>query len=219
MYYYSHKSDVRPKGVIFLTGSIIERVSTYVRTCAPLHECYTSDLWHISSDDFFYFSSHNHLFQSSSVISYCTLTIQYLLSHHFIPISPSHPMPPKWRMSTCTYVCCFQVKDEASAMKGYFGFELLHQDLCTGEHHRCDSVTPFAIHLLQFFYVPKNSFSLPIIITFPLITTYMLSVDPSTSICRLCHASYDSLINWHTHQPLTLSLPRSLPPFLPHSFH
>ena len=21
-------------------------------------------------------------------------------------------------------------------MKGYFGFELLHQDLCTGEHHR-----------------------------------------------------------------------------------
>lgn len=23
-------------------------------------------------------------------------------------------------------------------MKGYFGFELLHQDLCTGEHHRHD---------------------------------------------------------------------------------
>eukprot|EP00596_Hydrurales_sp_CCMP1899_P003635 CAMPEP_0119047024 /NCGR_PEP_ID=MMETSP1177-20130426/50489_1 /TAXON_ID=2985 /ORGANISM="Ochromonas sp, Strain CCMP1899" /LENGTH=819 /DNA_ID=CAMNT_0007020999 /DNA_START=459 /DNA_END=2918 /DNA_ORIENTATION=- len=55
MYYYSHKSDVRPKGVIFLTGSIVERV-----------------------------------------------------------------------------------KDEASALKGYFGFELLHQDLCTGEHHRHD---------------------------------------------------------------------------------
>lgn len=53
MYYYSHKSDVRPKGVIFLTGSIVERV-----------------------------------------------------------------------------------KDEGSALKGYFGFELLHQDLCTGEHHR-----------------------------------------------------------------------------------
>ena len=29
MYYYSHKSDVRPKGVIFLTGSIVERVCTY----------------------------------------------------------------------------------------------------------------------------------------------------------------------------------------------
>lgn len=29
MYYYSHKRDVRPKGVIFLTGSIVERVSTY----------------------------------------------------------------------------------------------------------------------------------------------------------------------------------------------
>ena len=28
------------------------------------------------------------------------------------------------------------MKDEASAMKGYYGFELLHQDLCTGEHHR-----------------------------------------------------------------------------------
>jgi calcium/calmodulin-dependent protein kinase I len=55
MYYYSHKSDVRPKGVIFLTGSIVEKV-----------------------------------------------------------------------------------KDEASAFKGYFGFELLHQDLCTGEHHRHD---------------------------------------------------------------------------------
>ena len=28
------------------------------------------------------------------------------------------------------------LKDESSALKGYFGFELLHQDLCTGEHHR-----------------------------------------------------------------------------------
>ena len=53
MYYYSYQSDVRPKGVIFLTGSIVERV-----------------------------------------------------------------------------------KDEAMALKGYFGIELLHQDLCTGEHHR-----------------------------------------------------------------------------------
>ena len=25
VYYYSHKNDVRPRGVIFLTGSIIER--------------------------------------------------------------------------------------------------------------------------------------------------------------------------------------------------
>ena len=53
MYYYANKDDVRPKGVIFLTGSIIE-----------------------------------------------------------------------------------SVKDDASALKGYYGFELLHQDLCTGEHHR-----------------------------------------------------------------------------------
>jgi hypothetical protein len=27
MYYYAHKNDIRPKGVIFLTGSIVERVS------------------------------------------------------------------------------------------------------------------------------------------------------------------------------------------------
>lgn len=53
MYYYTHNKDVRPRGVIFLTGSIIERV-----------------------------------------------------------------------------------KEEDMAMKGYYGFELLHQDLCTGEHHR-----------------------------------------------------------------------------------
>jgi serine/threonine protein kinase/Ca2+-binding EF-hand superfamily protein len=55
MYYYTHKHDVRPRGVIFLTGSIVERV-----------------------------------------------------------------------------------KDDDMEMKGYFGFELLHQDLCTGEHHRHD---------------------------------------------------------------------------------
>ena len=30
VYYYSHKRDVRPKGVIFLTGSIVERVSATV---------------------------------------------------------------------------------------------------------------------------------------------------------------------------------------------
>jgi PH domain len=29
-----------------------------------------------------------------------------------------------------------RVKEEDMEHKGYFGFELLHQDLCTGEHHR-----------------------------------------------------------------------------------
>lgn len=53
MYYYSNKTDLRPKGVIFLTGCIIERVV-----------------------------------------------------------------------------------DDKQELKGYYGFELLHQDLCTGEHHR-----------------------------------------------------------------------------------
>jgi hypothetical protein len=53
MYYYTDKSDIRPKGVIFLTGSIIERVV-----------------------------------------------------------------------------------DNKLELKGYYGFELLNQDLCTGEHHR-----------------------------------------------------------------------------------
>jgi Ca2+-binding EF-hand superfamily protein len=55
MYYYSRPNDIRPKGVIFLTGSIIERV-----------------------------------------------------------------------------------KDEDMALKGLFGLEITHQDLCTGEHHRHD---------------------------------------------------------------------------------
>jgi hypothetical protein len=53
MYYYASKNDIRPKGVIFLTGCIIERF-----------------------------------------------------------------------------------KDEDMALKGYYGFELLHPDLSTGEHHR-----------------------------------------------------------------------------------
>lgn len=53
IYYYTHKHDVRPRGVVFLTGSIIERLS-----------------------------------------------------------------------------------DPDMELKGYYGFELLHQDLCTGEHHR-----------------------------------------------------------------------------------
>lgn len=52
LYYYTHQNDVRPRGVIFLTGCIIEKVV-----------------------------------------------------------------------------------DESSEMKGYFGIELMHQDLCTGEHH------------------------------------------------------------------------------------
>lgn len=55
MYYYLHKDDVRPKGVIFLTGCLIDKIV-----------------------------------------------------------------------------------DESSEMKGYFGIELLHQDLCTGEHHKHD---------------------------------------------------------------------------------
>eukprot|EP00428_Durinskia_dybowskii_P061805 CAMPEP_0170369566 /NCGR_PEP_ID=MMETSP0117_2-20130122/8050_1 /TAXON_ID=400756 /ORGANISM="Durinskia baltica, Strain CSIRO CS-38" /LENGTH=1024 /DNA_ID=CAMNT_0010624291 /DNA_START=209 /DNA_END=3283 /DNA_ORIENTATION=+ len=53
MYYYTHKSDVRPKGVIFLTGFIIEKL-----------------------------------------------------------------------------------KDDEMAHKGYYGFEIMHQDMTTGEHHR-----------------------------------------------------------------------------------
>ena len=56
MYYYAHKKDVRPRGVIFLTGCIVEKF-----------------------------------------------------------------------------------KDDAAELKGYFGLELLHQDLCTGEHYKHES--------------------------------------------------------------------------------
>lgn len=31
-----------------------------------------------------------------------------------------------------------RIKDKDMEMQGYYGFELLHQDLCTGEHHRHD---------------------------------------------------------------------------------
>lgn len=55
MYYYLNKNDVRPKGVIFLTGCLID-----------------------------------------------------------------------------------EIVDEVSEVKGYYGIELLHQDLCTGEHHKHD---------------------------------------------------------------------------------
>lgn len=55
IYYYSHQEDTRPKGVIFLTGSLIERI-----------------------------------------------------------------------------------KDKDNELKGFYGFEVVHQDLCTGEHHRHD---------------------------------------------------------------------------------
>jgi hypothetical protein len=37
------------------------------------------------------------------------------------------------------YISVCLVKDEAMALKGYYGIELLHQDLCTGEHHRLDA--------------------------------------------------------------------------------
>lgn len=53
IYYYNTKNDSRPKGVIFLTGSLVEKIH-----------------------------------------------------------------------------------DRDLALKGYFGFELLHQDMCTGEHHK-----------------------------------------------------------------------------------
>ena len=55
MYYYGHQKDIRPKGVIFLTGCLVDRVH-----------------------------------------------------------------------------------DKEMEGKGYWGIELLHQDLCTGEHHRHD---------------------------------------------------------------------------------
>lgn len=43
MYYYSHKSDVRPKGVIFLTGSIVERVSTHLAIALYMFITLSSD--------------------------------------------------------------------------------------------------------------------------------------------------------------------------------
>lgn len=69
MYYYTHKSDVRPKGVIFLTGFIIEKL-----------------------------------------------------------------------------------KDDEMAHKGYYGFEIMHQDMTTGEHHRsafCNDIV-LCLVLIQF---------------------------------------------------------------------
>ena len=56
MYYYAHQKDIRPKGVIFLTGCLVERCD-----------------------------------------------------------------------------------DTNLQLKGYWGIELLHQDMCTGEHHRHDT--------------------------------------------------------------------------------
>jgi hypothetical protein len=76
VYYYAHQRDVRPRGVIFLTGCIIEKVR---------HELSLT------------FSSH---------------------------------------------VSLLQIQDEASELKGYYGIELLHQDLCTGEHFKCVSSLP-----------------------------------------------------------------------------
>jgi serine/threonine protein kinase len=55
IYYYSHQEDTRPKGVVFLTGSLIERIN-----------------------------------------------------------------------------------NKENELKGFYGFEVIHQDLCTGEHHRHD---------------------------------------------------------------------------------
>ena len=68
VYYYANKSDIRPKGVIFLTGSLVEKV-----------------------------------------------------------------------------------RDRDLALKGYYGFELLHQDLISGEHHR--QVQLIAIIIFRFFKI------------------------------------------------------------------
>lgn len=35
-------------------------------------------------------------------------------------------------------------RDEENELKGYYGFEILHQDLCTGEHHRHDKRVMYA---------------------------------------------------------------------------
>jgi hypothetical protein len=91
MYYYAHKNDVRPKGVIFLTGSIVERVRTYKHT-------HTHDRVH---------------------------------THTVVRIHPFHSFRP-----SSIFKFMLQIKDEGSELKGYYGFELLHQDLCTGEHHK-----------------------------------------------------------------------------------
>jgi Ca2+-binding EF-hand superfamily protein len=63
VYYYLNKTDIRPKGVIFLSGSLIEKI-----------------------------------------------------------------------------------KDGDLALKGYYGFELLHQDLCTGEHHKYVMLLHLPVH-------------------------------------------------------------------------
>ena len=81
MYYYTHKSDVRPKGVIFLTGFIIEKL-----------------------------------------------------------------------------------KDDEMAHKGYYGFEIMHQDMTTGEHHRSvwilsSNISLYSYHLFFIYLSQKHTIS------------------------------------------------------------
>ena len=93
MYYYSNKDDVRPKGVIFLTGTLQNERIGKVKTVVG---CFVHFL----------------------------LTYLPLLNYFASPLFLGSIVE--------------SLKDESSALKGYFGFELLHQDLCTGEHHRHD---------------------------------------------------------------------------------
>jgi hypothetical protein len=87
MYYYSHKRDVRPKGVIFLTGSIVERVSTYARA----HVCtyLICKVYWIPALILFSFVTSHNIF--NPLVSYLTLSpLFYFIFHldYFYP--PPH---------------------------------------------------------------------------------------------------------------------------------
>jgi calcium/calmodulin-dependent protein kinase I len=82
IYYYAHQKDIRPRGVIFVTGCIVEKVSLLPPD--------PSSLWEIS-----------------------------------------HPLP----------LLGSQIRYEPNQTKGYYGLEILHQDLCTGEHYKHETRT------------------------------------------------------------------------------
>lgn len=72
IYYYAHQRDIRPRGVIFVSGCIVEKV----------------------------------------------------LPHQSLII-----LTPR------------QIKYEPNQTKGYYGLEILHQDLCTGDHYKHETRT------------------------------------------------------------------------------
>ena len=221
MYYYSHKSDVRPKGVIFLTGSIIERV----RMCIRVHHC--MHVIHQIYDTFdlmTFFTFHSILIFNNLLLSYFNVfwpfnTFFHTILYDFLPPISSHLIPCQQNDA------CLLVRTCAA-----FRWRMRHQpwrdtsgsNSCIKTSALESIIGTIKSHLLSFICCNFSTF-----LTIPFqrpSSFFIISIATQLSLSQIYFYSLGLSYNLWLSRQLTksstyipFSLPIDLPPFVFHS--